>query len=89
MSITRWYEIICNNCGCAQHFLGNIVLAEKQFRSFGGIKTKDKKHYCDKKCKESYNDRRHLEERQSRKPPPNIESLSLSIQSTESNLKIK
>ncbi len=48
--ITRWYEIVCDDCGSGEHFLGNIQSAESQFRNTGGIVTKDKKHYCDKNC---------------------------------------
>jgi len=48
--IVRYYEIVCDTCGCGQHFQGNIQTAESQFRDYGGIVTKNKKHYCDKNC---------------------------------------
>ena len=45
--IKRWYEIVCDTCGCAEHFQGNLQIAVRQYRSYGGIVTNDKKHYCD------------------------------------------
>ena len=50
MSISKWYEIICDYCGNAQHFSGTVRIAELSFRDYGGIVTKDKKHYCDEDC---------------------------------------
>ena len=50
MSIEKYYEIGCDVCGNAQHFQGNVALAENQYRSYGGIVTQNKKHYCDKDC---------------------------------------
>ncbi len=49
--ITRYYEIVCDACGWAQHLRGNIQTAEKRFRDYGGIVTRNKKHYCEKDCK--------------------------------------
>ena len=54
MSIQRIYEIGCDECDCAQHYYGNIILVEKQYRSDGGIVTADKKHFCDKDCYKKY-----------------------------------
>ena len=47
--ITKWYEIVCNNCGNANYFLGSIRSAESQYKSTGGIIIK-KKHYCNIIC---------------------------------------
>ena len=46
----KWYEITCDYCSCAEHFLGTAQSAERQYRSYGGIVTQDKKHYCAKEC---------------------------------------
>lgn len=48
--INRWYEISCDVCSWAQHFVGTVQSAERQYRNNGGIVTRDKKHYCDEKC---------------------------------------
>jgi len=48
--IAKWYEIICDHCGWAEHFQGSIHSAERCYRENGGIVTKDKNHYCDKDC---------------------------------------
>ena len=50
MSIKKYYEIVCDSCGQACHYTGNIILSEAQFRDDGGIVTKGK-HYCDEDCK--------------------------------------
>lgn len=42
----KWYEITCDECGCASHYRGTIVSAEAQARSDGIVITRDKKHYC-------------------------------------------
>lgn len=48
--IAKWYEIICDTCGYAERFQGNLQLAERLYRENGGIVTKDRKHYCGKHC---------------------------------------
>jgi len=55
MSITKWYEIICNSCGCANHYLGSIKSAEVQYIDGGGM-VKNKKHYCSKDCYKDNNE---------------------------------
>ena len=47
--ITKWYEISCDECGCACIYQGSFKSAEEQFEDDGGIVIK-RKHYCDK-CK--------------------------------------
>ena len=47
--IVKWYEVICDTCGWAAHYLGSVSIAEQQFRSSGGM-VKGKKHYCDETC---------------------------------------
>jgi len=47
--IQRWYEVVCDTCGCAEHYTGNQKLAESQFRDFGGIISK-RRHYCSTVC---------------------------------------
>ena len=56
MSITHWWEIICNGCGNAEHYANTKRDAEYFYRqplvdgTPGGIITKDGKHYCCKDC---------------------------------------
>ena len=50
--LTRWWEIICDGCGGAEHFQGNKREAEGQARDVGWIITREKKHYCSEKCKD-------------------------------------
>jgi hypothetical protein len=56
MSIIRWYEITCDYCKCAEHFRGNIKIAEEQYKDYGGIikisKADGHQHYCSKECYE-------------------------------------
>lgn len=56
MSIQKWYEIICDNCGnaCYHSLAKSISVAEIEFESVKGIVAKDKKHFCDKDCQEEY-----------------------------------
>jgi hypothetical protein len=49
--IHRWYEITCDYCGCASHYMGNKRSAESLARDEGYIITRDGKHYCDSKCR--------------------------------------
>lgn len=48
--ITRWCEIVCDTCGNANHYLGSIRDAERQYRKADGIITRNKRAYCDKHC---------------------------------------
>ena len=48
--ITKWYEIVCNGCGCAEHFRGTKKQAENQFRLKGGIIKKGNLHFCELPC---------------------------------------
>ena len=52
--ITKFYEIGCDNCGCAEHFPGcSKKEAERQFLTSddGGAKIIKGKHYCCEKCR--------------------------------------
>jgi len=55
MGIKRWYEISCDNCGWAKHYLGNIEISEKNYKEDGGIikiSYGEKLHYCCIECYE-------------------------------------
>ena len=56
MSILRIYEIVCDYCGCAEHFQGSIKTAESQYEDIGGIikNIKSKKYFCSENCFEKY-----------------------------------
>ena len=49
MSITKIYEICCDECGATYHGDWTIKDTEENFISEGGI-VKGKKHYCDTEC---------------------------------------
>ena len=53
MTIARYYEIVCDTCGCAAHYQGNRKMANEQFKEEGGI-VKNDKHFCDEDCLEEY-----------------------------------
>lgn len=55
MSIVRWYEIVCDTCGNAIHFMGSIKIAERDARKQGYIITANKEHFCTQEC---YQERR-------------------------------
>jgi len=40
--IIKWYEIVCDYCGNAEHFRGTIQSAEEQYKSTSGIVCKNK-----------------------------------------------
>jgi len=49
MNPTKYWELVCDGCGNAEHMTGTKAQAMKWFRSVGHIFTKGKS-YCDKKC---------------------------------------
>lgn len=70
MSIQRVYEIGCDECSNAQHYYGNVIIAEKQYRSDGGIVTTDKKHFCDRDCYKKYREKNN-------NSPPELNNIIL------------
>ena len=50
MGITKWYEIVCDGCGNAEHFQGCLSIVQKQYKDTGGIVGRGNKYYCSKKC---------------------------------------
>lgn len=53
MSISKWYEIYCNRCGCASRYAGSVWLANEQYKAEGGI-VKGKNHFCNKVCQRKF-----------------------------------
>ena len=56
MSIEKYWEIGCDNCGCAEHFANcSKEEAERQFREphggSRGIITRDGRHFCSAMCR--------------------------------------
>jgi protein-disulfide isomerase len=54
MTITKYYEIVCDFCGCAiTHSVADSKKdAENEMVQDGGIKYKGK-HFCNNECKSS------------------------------------
>lgn len=52
MSIMKWYEISCDNCGCGQHFPISKSFAIKEYKRLGGIVKSNGSSYCSCKCYE-------------------------------------
>ena len=53
--ITKIWEIVCDNCGCAEHEEGCTKgEANYMFRETGGIITRDGKYLCSTNCRWEY-----------------------------------
>ena len=51
--LTRYYEVVCDRCGWAEHFVANSAVdAEMHYKYNGGLITEDGKHYCNAKCRD-------------------------------------
>ena len=50
MAIRRYAELECDHCGSCDHYGIGERSTEEQARSMGWIITKNRKHYCLKKC---------------------------------------
>ena len=51
--ITKWYEIVCDGCGCAQHYRGSKNQASLQFCIEGGT-IRNNLHFCQPSCLDKY-----------------------------------
>ncbi len=52
MSRKTYVEITCDNCGLADFAVpGNV---DAQVRSVGSIVTRDRKDFCNKKCRDEF-----------------------------------
>ena len=50
MSIDKWYEVVCDNCGQGLgHYKGSIKLANQFVQKDGYLKRGDN-HFCDDCC---------------------------------------
>ena len=52
MSLTRYYEICCDTCGWADHFIGNAISVVVEAKTLGWIEAENGKHYCGAKCRD-------------------------------------
>ena len=48
--LTKWYEMVCDGCGSAEHFQGSRECAEAQAREYGWIVSR-KGHWCSEECR--------------------------------------
>jgi len=53
MSIRKWYQISCNNCGSAEHFPVGWPI-KQQARDQGWVFYKGN-HYCNNGCRKQHN----------------------------------
>ena len=53
--VNTWIEMSCDNCGQADYYPPSGH--EKAARKNGWIITRDKKHYCDSRCKKKAEDK--------------------------------
>lgn len=55
---TTWIEIVCDGCGCADHYKpGNV---DSQARENGWVITRKGKHFCSKECHLSHSSNARL-----------------------------
>jgi len=47
--ISKFIEIYCDYCNCADHFFDTIKSANEEWKENGGLIIK-RKHYCDIAC---------------------------------------
>lgn len=52
MGAKLWYEVTCDGCGCAEHFLGNYSW-KNQAISMGWI-VKGNKAFCNEDCENKF-----------------------------------
>lgn len=50
MALLKWYEMSCDSCRCAEHFMGTRRDAERKARRCGWVITKDGRHFDSKDC---------------------------------------
>lgn len=53
MSRSNYVEVICDGCGCAEHFRRGIT--NKELSKFWGWVVEGRKHYCTEECKDKDN----------------------------------
>lgn len=51
--INRYYEISCDFCGEADHYMGSIKNTELQYAKRGGIVI-NHRHFCSEECYKKY-----------------------------------
>ena len=49
MSVRKYYEISCNQCGSGHLYIHSIKYANSSFKEEGGL-IKKGKHFCTKEC---------------------------------------
>lgn len=52
MSITLYYEVACDHCGCA---IGHYTFRPASNAKDDGAVIKKGKHFCDESCERNYN----------------------------------
>ena len=50
--IENYYEITCDNCGCAEHFKGTKKISVELAKDNGWLITSKGDHFCDEKCQD-------------------------------------
>lgn len=54
----KYYELVCENCGSADHYQGTLKQAKMKAKSYGYIQI-GTKWFCDQNCVDEYEKTNH------------------------------